>query len=411
MHSNRNLPLTPAVSHWCCSWILLAVLPLVMTPPDEQTPNQPSWPVEVARPVITGRALTAREESRRSAINRCLAIYYMRPVDADELRPWSIMHGLIAYGRATQVVSRGRVVSAVEYLCHNGPGDDRRLMQAPGDSLHLNVGEGVQGHDGQFLAMLAQSGVSPDQILMVDGKKFQVRDLIEYEQRGCRPGTELTFRLLGLSYYLDGDATWQDDRDETWNFARLMGEEINQPVVGAACGGTHRLMGISYAIAMRRQQGLEFNASWQAAAAFIADYQRLALQMQNRDGSFSTDWFEGPAADKSAKRRLYTTGHILEWLVFSLPGERLTDPQITRAVDYLTHMMLAAPGYELDVGPRGHALHALSMYHDRVFGKTSYREIVPEVARLTGGLKPAREATPQDEPPTGPFRGIFGRRR
>jgi hypothetical protein len=33
--------------------------------------------------------------------------------------------------------------------------------------------------------------------------------------------------------------------------------------------------------------------------------------------------------------------------------------------------MLSTPNYDLDVGPRGHALHALAMYELKAYGKSS----------------------------------------
>ena len=63
-----------------------------------------------------------------------------------------------------------------------------------------------------------------------------------------------------------------------------------------------------------------------------------------------------------------TTGHILEWLVFSLPQQELLQPRVTRAVDYLTELMLQNRDHDWDIGPRGHALHALALYDERVFG-------------------------------------------
>jgi hypothetical protein len=394
------------------SWVIIALLPLVLTPPGNviQGP-EPS--------VVVARQLEPAEIARRDSIVRCLAIYYTRPVDAEALRPWSIMHGLIAYGQETKILYRGRLVGAVEHLCANGIGNDKRLMSAPNGHLHVGVGPGVQGHAGQFLAMLAQSGVSRDQPIFVDEKQFTVDDLIRYEQRDCRSGTELTFRLIGLSHYLDSNATWTNDLGEPWSIARLLQEELKQPINGAACGGTHRLMGLSYAVANRRKQGHEFDVLWQAAARFVDEFQDYALSMQNSDGSFSTEWFRSRATDKSAKRRLYTTGHVLEWLVYSLPDDRLDDPQITRAVDYVTNLMLGAPGYQLDVGPRGHSLHALLMYHQRVYGAAEYRQLLPRDWELTDHLVPARNVAQPAR--TGTFqtvpfgsdgrRGIFGRRR
>src|SRR5690606_19525961 len=112
---------------------------------------------------------------------------------------------------------------------------------------------------------------------------------------------------------------WLNDRGETWSIPRLIRSEIGQPINGAACGGTHRLMGLSYAVYKRHQAGKPIVDWWARAAKYIRDYHRYTWTLQNRDGSFSSDWFRRRADWGGLDRKFQTTGHILEWLVFSLP--------------------------------------------------------------------------------------------
>ncbi len=371
----------------------------------EQTPPSAGpGPVEGVAPV---KSLTPEQKWRKQSIARCLAIYYPKHVDADVLRPWSIMHGLIAYGRNTPVLVRGRIVNAADYLCANGVGDDRRILYVVNGQLQTRSGPGVQGHEGQLLAMLAQAEVAADHPLTVDGHQFTVEDLIQYETRTCRAGTELTFKLIGLSYYLNSDATWQNNQGESWSIARLVAEELTQPINGAACGGTHRLMGLSRAIHHRREQGKPMDGHFGRAEQFISDYHEYALQLQNSDGSFSTRWMETRDNARDAKLRLYTTGHILEWLAFSLPDRRLEDPRVTKAVDYLVNLMLNAPGHDLDVGPKGHSLHALRLYERRVFGESDFHRLIPS-RPVAHNTRPA--STPPVNQRRARGRRIFGRR-
>ena len=130
---------------------------------------------------------------------------------------------------------------------------EHEAVGGQGRELRLRSGPGYQGHEGQFLHTLARSKVRSDYPIRVDGHEFTVADLIEYEKKTCRAGSELTFKLVALSHYLDSDATWTCDRGETWNIPRLIREELAQPIVGAACGGTHRLIGYSAAVNVRRK--------------------------------------------------------------------------------------------------------------------------------------------------------------
>ena len=70
---------------------------------------------------------------------------------------------------------------------------------------------------------------------------------------------------------------------------------------------------------------------------------------------------------RDINRRIETTGHILEWFVASLPVEKLQDPRVIKSVNYLTSLLLENRNHDWEIGPRGHALHALAIYAERVF--------------------------------------------
>jgi hypothetical protein len=183
----------------------------------------------------------------------------------------------------------------------------------------------------------------------------------------CKSGEELTFTLIGLSHFLPTDSQWKAADGQGWNFERLLREELSQPIVGAACGGTHRLMGLSYALRQRRLEGLPISGQWARAETFINDFTKYAWQLQNRDGSFSTDWFEGRADKDDQDRKIQTTGHILEWLVFSADEEALHDARFTNGITFLVNNMLNDRSRQWQVGPKGHSLRTLSLYHRRMF--------------------------------------------
>lgn len=311
------------------------------------------------------------EDWLKNRVAQTLQIYFTRQVDVEVLRPWSIMHGLIAYGRNSQVVVRGEHKSAAEYLCENGIGNEMRIMYLENGRLKTRIGVGVQGHPGQLLAMLAQSNIPLDYPMTVEGRNFSVRDLVEYEKRDCKSGTELTFKLIGLSHYCEPGEVWLNELGEKWSFPRLIREELAEPVSEGACGGTHRLMALSFAVFQIEKRNLPLAGEWLNAARKVDGYVDRAYSLQNPDGSFSTEFFEKPGAENDRIRRCYSTGHIVEWLAFTLPAEDMDDPRLTKAVNYLTELMLSTPNYDLDVGPRGHALHALAMYELKAFGKSS----------------------------------------
>jgi hypothetical protein len=59
---------------------------------------------------------------------------------------------------------------------------------------------------------------------------------------------------------------------------------------------------------------------------------------------------------------------MLEWLVYSLPEDQLQDPRLVAAVNCLNEIMWRNRNNKLEIGPQGHALHALILYQQRLYG-------------------------------------------
>jgi hypothetical protein len=307
-------------------------------------------------------------------VREVLAWHFDHPQKVTERSPWGIMHAMLPLGVDSQIIdANGRRQNAVGYLCYNYSARGQRLFYLKNGRIQADIGPGLQGHRGQFLAMLAQSKVDPSYPMRIDGKMFKVADLIEYEKVTCEAGTELTFKLIAFSHYLPHDAKWKNERGEDWDFTRLIREELKQPVVGAACGGTHRMTGFSYASNLHVKRKLPMEGQWLRADRYVDSYLDYITTLQNRDGSFSTNWFASRGDLPNLGRKLQTGGHMLEWLVYTLPEERLSDPQVIRGVDFIAHTLMDGftknnPPTKWEIGPLGHALHALALYDERMFG-------------------------------------------
>ncbi len=327
-------------------------------------------PVKKATP-SKAKAPKASSESARQLeqrVNSCLAYYYTHKESLAKRSPWAVMHTILPFGVETDIVAGNRNVNAIGWMCYNGVCKTQRMFQTTSTGFRTNVGPGVQGHEGQFLAVLAQSSVPRTFPLVIGKSRYTVSDLIRYEMVTCREKSELTFKLIGLAHYLSPTQTWRDERGHTWNLEKLVREELDQPVVGAACGGTHRLMGLSYALMMRNRYEQPITGHWARAEVYINDFVQYAWSLQNPDGSFSTEWFEGRANEPNMERKVQTTGHILEWLIFTLPSEDLQDPRVAKSVEFLLSQVYDHRDKDWPIGPRGHSLRALSLYNQRVFG-------------------------------------------
>ncbi len=388
-----------------------ATVEVAATPPqgeaesdaDPDTAADAAGPAEVETlPIDEQRAaLTPELAELRDRVRACLGYYYHQIEDVGNRSPWGVMHTLIAYGAETEVLVDGRRINAIGWLCWNGHCAGQRLFYASRDgSLQARLGPGVQGHDGQFLAMLAQSRIRSDYTIKAGGREFTIKDLVAHEQQTCEEGTELTFKLIGLVHYLDCDARWENQYGQQWDIPKIIHEELDQSVLRGTCGGTHRMMGFSYAVRKREQRGGAIDGEWLRAKKYVDSYHDFVFKLQNEDGSFSTRFFRGPGDSPDVDLRLETTGHLLEWLAFSLPVEQLSEPRMVQAVDYLTTLMLDHQGRSWEIGPRGHALHALAIYDERVFGsKPGQRDFL-----LVG--PPPRESPSTVAPPPAETRAV-----
>jgi hypothetical protein len=344
-------------------------------------------------PASTGASavdLTPELVQLREKLQKALSIYYPRHQNSRANNPWEVMHAIIAYGVHTKIFKdgpRGEPVNAVGWMAYNYPCAGQRMLFLNRGKIEAGRGVGVQGHGGQFLAILAQSRLVADYPLRVEGKDFTLADLIEREKETCEAGTELTFKLIALMHYLDSDETWTTPDGQEWSIPRLIKEELKAPIRGAACGGTHRLMGFSYAVNKRVQRGKPIVGEFRRAQIFTQDYHRYTFSLQNEDGSFSTAWFERRANDPSIDRRLKTSGHILEWIAFSLSDDELRDPRMIKATDYLATLLVKNDGHTWEIGPLGHGLHALALYNERVFKEPMPVESAPLADQTTTALE------------------------
>ena len=368
-------------------------------PPTNTTEDSSARPQQktesVPQPELSPAARALRDE-----IRRCLSYYYMRPESTAERSPWAVLHWIVGFGVDTQLDVGGQRANAIGWLCWNQPCAGMQLFTLERGLITPRIGPGYQGHEGQFLHMMALSRVPKDFGMKVDGQDLTIEDLIKREQLTCRAGTELTFKLLALVHYLGTEATWQSNDGQAWSIERLLKEELKQSVIGAACGGTHRMDALAYAVRRRELRGEPMTGQWARAKKYVEDYQVYTYKLQNQDGSFSTSWFEGRGNLNDINRKLNTSGHTLEWMLLSLPDDQLHDPQLVKAVEFLKDLLWNYRGHKWEIGPKGHAIHALVLYDERVFGGRAGQR-AGDWSKLANA-SPELRKTPADPTPADP---------
>ena len=301
-------------------------------------------------------------------IERTLKYYWDHPEDAAERTHWGMMHSIMVFDRDTQIISRRQRFNAVAWMAGNNPCRNQTLFTIDQHGILPKTGVGLQGHQGQLLAIFGQINVPLNYPVYASKQKFSVSDILQREMRDCKVKTELTFTLISLAHYTDSDTTWVSGDGQDWSVERVIQEELAQPIVGAACGGTHRLMGYGHSLRRRHAEGKPIDGQFERADRYVKDFVKYTWSLQNRDGSMSTSWYEKPEDNGDMDRKIQTTGHMLEMLMTVTPDADLQSPEMLRTVNFMANTLYTERGHEWQIGPKGHALRALTLYYQRVFG-------------------------------------------
>ncbi len=304
-----------------------------------------------------------------------------RRLDASVQGAWQAVHGILAFGKDLPIAHGSEVSSALDYLLGGGPMAGWNLRPGnPGVIAVLEEGSITgQGHPDQWIGYLSQCGVAEDPSglagglpldtpLIVAGRRFTLGDLLTQAKHDIRPGQEASWTLMALAAYLPPDTSWQSSDGRKWTTEDVVRMEAESEIVGAACGGTHRLYGLGAAVlAYRQAHGEPDPDSGWAHAEDVLDYHiDLARRFQQADGSFSVNYFERPSRSPDVFSTLSATGHVFEVLALVLDGASLADPWVTRAAERLVTLLEQTADIDAECGALYHAAHGLAIYRHRV---------------------------------------------
>jgi len=283
---------------------------------------------------------------------------------------WTVAHGILGMGTELTLYNpeTNERVNAIDFICNGGQIRGMRFIPTE-DGLDVQNGPMFvgQGHVDQFVAEMVQVGLSPDRKFIVDGREYTFLDFIRQAQARVRvtQDQELSWSIVAIGECLGTDISWTNRFGEQLHFEDLVRYELDQNVEQAACGGTHRLFGLHWVYRLHLRNGGQEVGVWKEVAAKMTKYQNLARELQNPDGSFSTDSFRGSANDRDMKLRISTTGHILEWLALSMTDAQLQEPWVQHAANALALMILEIQDSPMEGGTLYHAVHALRLYAAR----------------------------------------------
>ena len=112
----------------------------------------------------------------------------------------------MSFGVDSEVLAGNQRVNGIGWLCWNRPCRGMKLLYVKGDQLQTREGPGLSGPRG---SATFHAGPFPRESHLPDAGRRPRPDraqiCIEYEKQTCRPKSELTFKLIGLSHYLESD--------------------------------------------------------------------------------------------------------------------------------------------------------------------------------------------------------------
>ncbi len=330
-------------------------------------------------------------------IDQAIDVTGKRYLTANVHSPWQIFHGILAMKRDFQLNLNDQKVNALEWIATSEPQFDNQpllLKTAHGGKFHSFTRPwAFEGHPSQFLALMSQSDLPVDYSFKIGNERITVADMIQNTMKEVNSKEEVTWVLWALQHYVKPDFQWTNQHGEAWSIEKLVQIETAAPVVGAACGGNHRLFALTRTRDKHLLLGGKLTGVWAQADLKIRQHVELARSLQNSDGSFSAKFYQAAGVTSDVNERFNTTGHTMEFLSIGLPGNRLHEPWVRNAVSVLARELVQHRQRQVDCGPLYHSLNSLMIYRERL------RAQMP-AAVAAKGTEPPKIADAA-KPPTG----------
>lgn len=337
---------------------------------------------------------------------------------------WTVFHGILGLGPDLELYDPKTdkpIMKALDYirLGHEMKGlrfDNRGQgldVFTAGDETRFFA----QGHQDQFVCEMAQWGVPKSLPFKVDGKDYTFADFVNYTKyrASVTRKQELAWALMIIAEYEGTALNWTNQFNETLTVEDMVNYELSSPLdpeetvkigqLPLACGGTHRLFGLSWALHVHLKNGGKLTGVWKKTSEKMATLKTSVKNSRNKDGSFSTNYFAKKGDEPNPVLRLSTTGHIFEWLALACTDKELREPWMEEAASYLTQLVHTLKDEPIDGGAIYHAVHGLLIYYARVYGTEKLGPYTPHLV-LGPDCKPVvrKVASPSLTPvqPTAP---------
>ncbi len=328
------------------------------------------------------------EEQFKKAIRATLAANAKRQLSTTNSTPGDVLLMALPYGADAMVyqpavsmdprdrrVPKGSYIYSIGTLCWNYPCFGKTLLRTDGQRVFARVGHGYQLRPSSFLALLAMSNIMPSYELKVDKDLYTIGHLVASEKAAVSKGANMSMTLVGLSFYTEPNETWKNEMGETWSIEKMVTEELKRSINQGTSEVTDWLLGLTAAVKLYEDEGKSLPGAISLAKQQVAIYQEFVLSVQNENGVWHPKFFLFKGTHPDVYETLYSSGHILRWLLLSLSDQQLSNPKVKTAVAGLMGMVNRVPTTtslgsmsDRQLEAVAVSLHALSIYNQRVYG-------------------------------------------
>ncbi|MEK6260675.1 MAG: hypothetical protein AABP62_18910 [Planctomycetota bacterium] len=307
-------------------------------------------------------------------LDRCRAALYAKAVSEPSFAVYT--HLLLLDGEIASVSSHGGDQKILTILT-----DSQLLKSYLGRSSLVQTAHGVayqwgedggESHRDQVLCALAQREISLDLPVVVDGKRFSIRDLLSDSIANFHlKQEELAWTAAAYVYYLSDVSSWTNKYGVTFRFDDLASALLNSSLSEASCGGMHIVASLTHILKAHRRSPIVTNRVAGTIEAFLDRCVAATANTQHSDGSWSSNWTHELTTrshsskalldDSSSRTKLVLSGHLLEW-TYALPvSDHLPGDVTEKASKYLAASLQAMTSEEIgdQFCPVTHAILAL----------------------------------------------------
>lgn len=301
-------------------------------------------------------------------VDEAIEVSHRRMLSTEIHTPWQIAHGILALRWEYTLYQNKKRVRAIDWVS-TGP----NFRNRPWFISTENGGKGhpftepyaFEGHPNQFLAFYAMAGLPLDHKFKAENKTITISSMIRNAKAEVNTDEEITWTLWAFSRYLPWDTEWVSKKGEQWSMETLVRVQMQSNPTKSACGGTHGLFALASSVNNYMKDQKQLRGTWLEANMRVRQYIEYARSMQNRDGSFSANYFEGPEYASDVNKRVSTTGHTLEFVMEGLPQNKLNETWVRNAVARVARDLIDYKAQPLEPGGMYHAIDSLVIYRER----------------------------------------------